>query len=296
MGAGGVHGLGMQNVYANANYAVNSATWAQQQAILAVHSCEVLAKAQAKSERWAKDLKIAQVKARFENPGDKKAVEYLTEEKFDLKEMYNALSLITPADNSAPVVTAANCALVENTIGAMVSFVQKRIRKRKFEEESYRIASESVYGWKTEKVFRKDAMFDEDDDLDDSINWWEKPELSVEKKKEKVRLAERDVKFGLTNKRFLLQGSSQHVHRPKSPQVVDFSRSFQPYARPDTRVCSRCHVVGHIARNCWGQNHGQHSAQFGQHSDQQLVPGQRQLGHLPVQQTPGQFRGPAPGK
>ena len=50
-------------------------------------------------------------------------------------------------------------------------------------------------------------MFDEDDDLDDSINWWEKPELSVEKKKEKVRLAERDVKFGLTNKRFLLQGS-----------------------------------------------------------------------------------------
>ena len=77
----------------------------------------------------------------------------------------DAINLITPADSSAPVVMAANCALVESTIGSVVSFLQKRMRKRKFAEESYRIASESVYSWKTEKIYRKEAMFDEDDSL-----------------------------------------------------------------------------------------------------------------------------------
>jgi len=292
---GGVPGPGMQNVFANAHIVMNTATWAQQQAQIAVNSCEALAKSQAKSDRWARDLKISQVKARFDSPGDKKAVGYLTEEKFDLQELYDAVNLITPADNSAPVVTAANCALVETTIGSVVTFLQKRMRIRKCEEESYRIAKESVYGWRTEKLYRKEAMFEEDD-VDDSLHWWQKPELSVEKKKEKVRGAERDVKFSFTNKKLLLQNSSQHSYK-QNPQNISDSRVSLPYARSDSRICSKCGGVGHIARFCWGHSYappgGFNYAQSGGHSyDQpgQQRSGQRQLGYLPPGFQPPGFQ------
>ena len=69
-----VNGNGMQNVLLNARYAMNSATMAQQQAGLAVLSCANLAKAQAKSDRWARNLEIGQVKSQFKSPADKKVI------------------------------------------------------------------------------------------------------------------------------------------------------------------------------------------------------------------------------
>ena len=83
MVAGVPAGPGMQNVFANANFAVNQAAWAEQQARLAVHSCEALARAKAKSERWARDLKINQVKTRFDAPGDKKEDKAMPMQMFD---------------------------------------------------------------------------------------------------------------------------------------------------------------------------------------------------------------------
>ena len=69
-----INGNGMQNVLLNARYAMNSATMAQQQAGLAVLSCANLAKAQAKSDRWARNLEIGQVKSQFKSPADKKVI------------------------------------------------------------------------------------------------------------------------------------------------------------------------------------------------------------------------------
>ena len=69
-----VNGNGMQNVLLNARYAMDSAAMAQQQAGLAFLSCANLAKAQAKSDRWARNLEIGQVKMQFKSPADKKVI------------------------------------------------------------------------------------------------------------------------------------------------------------------------------------------------------------------------------
>ena len=209
---------------------------------------------------------------KYKTPGDKKAVEYLMEEMFDLKEMHSALNLITPDDPAQPVITAANCQMVESTIKFMVDHLQMRLRKRSFEEESYRIARESTFGWRTEKKFRKDPIFLEEN-LDDDSLWYQKPELSKEKKLEKLRTAERDVKFEITNARKLQQYrpegsdqfgfqpsrqnyqnySSQHLQNQSYSQQNQFSSyppRQMPYARVDNRKCNSCFVVGHIARFC----------------------------------------------
>ena len=69
-----VNGNGMQNILFNANHAMQSAAMAQQQAGLAFLSCANLAKAQAKSDRWARHLEISQVKSQFKTPADKKVI------------------------------------------------------------------------------------------------------------------------------------------------------------------------------------------------------------------------------
>jgi hypothetical protein len=277
-----VNGHGMQNVNLNANYALNAANLAEQQARLATQNCNNLAKSFVKTERWSRDLKIVQETAKYKSPADKKAVEYLMEENFDLKEMHSALNLITPDDPAQPIVTAANCHVVESTIKFMVDHLQMRLRKRTFEEESYRIARESTFGWRTEKKFRKDPIFIEDNFDDDSL-WYQKPELSKEKKLEKLRIAERDVKFEMTNMRKMQQEqfrpegsgqfgfqarqqhqnqfyyqqrqnqshSHQHQNQSHSHQNQFYSQSRQmPYGRQDNRKCNACGEIGHISRYC----------------------------------------------
>ena len=82
-----VLGHGMNNVYMNANFAVNAAMRAEHQSRLVSEHYESLAKAQARTERWSRDLKINQEIAKYKSPADKMAVGYLIEEHFDLKEL-----------------------------------------------------------------------------------------------------------------------------------------------------------------------------------------------------------------
>ena len=71
----------------NANFALNAASMADQKASLAMKTCSTLAKVQIRTERWSRDLKINQERAKYKSPSDKKAVGYLIEEKFDLNEL-----------------------------------------------------------------------------------------------------------------------------------------------------------------------------------------------------------------
>ena len=59
-------------VWAKANNALQAAAMAQHQASYALKGCENLAKAQARTVRWTRDLKISQVKGEFKSPQDKK--------------------------------------------------------------------------------------------------------------------------------------------------------------------------------------------------------------------------------
>ena len=56
----------------------------------------------------------------------------------------------------------------------------KRIRFNKRETESYHVALASLGGWKTEKKYRADSIFSDDD----PTPWHLKPEPSTEKKME----------------------------------------------------------------------------------------------------------------
>ena len=163
----------------------------------------------------------------------------------------SALSLITPDDGTEPIVTAANCRLVESSLQSCVSYLEMRSRKRKAEEESYRIARESVYGWRTEQIYRKDAVFTGEDDFDIDTQWWQKPELSREKKKEKIKQADREAKFQLSNRGQQKFGSSFQSDSFESGHQTSQSWQPHPYGYGyESRRCDRCHTVGHIARDC----------------------------------------------
>ena len=156
----------------------------------------------------------------------------------------DSLSAITPDDGSQPVVTADNRTRVENTLRSCVLHCQKRLRARKQEEEAYRVARDSVYGWKTERVFSKDAVF-EDEDLDNATPWWQKPELSKEKKAERMKQADREVKFELSNK----TKNNRDEVAGSSHSDAQYKPKYYPYSR-ETRRCRRCHIIGHLAENC----------------------------------------------
>ena len=184
---------------------------------------------------------------------------YLTEEKFDMKEMTTILHGILP-DVDSSFITDANSKQVEAALFVFRDFLTMRSRKRKAEEEDYRIASKATFSWRTTKAYHDNPVFEEDDDTDGM--WWQKPELSKEKKLEKLRAAERDVKFDLSNKKFLLQNKAKTLSNTRPFQRQDPSyrsdRSYgsyqrpsqTPYGRPDSRRCHWCQGIGHIARNC----------------------------------------------
>ena len=55
----------MNNVQLDANFAMNVAAMADQRAFLALQTCGTLAKAQMRADRWSRDLKINQEKAKY---------------------------------------------------------------------------------------------------------------------------------------------------------------------------------------------------------------------------------------
>ena len=74
----------------NGNYAINRANYAEQQTLLVSQQLKALKVDQAASTRFTQDLKIRQEQATYRTPSDKRAVGYLVEEQFDLKELYRS--------------------------------------------------------------------------------------------------------------------------------------------------------------------------------------------------------------
>ena len=122
---------------------------------------------------------------------------YITDEKMDLKDISTIMRGGMPEDDS-PFINAINLKQVEAAMFTFRDHIAMRQRKQKKEEESYKIANTADFGWSTEKAYRQEPVFEDDEE---DLSWWHKPELLVEKKKEKMRAAERDVKFKLSNNR-----------------------------------------------------------------------------------------------
>ena len=121
-------------------------------------------------------------------------------QEFDMKDLKAVLATVMPKDDEA-FVRDDNKALLEHAFGEMTTFLEKRSRKRKKEVESYKMALKSQHGWRTTNVYHDDDTFKDSDD--DEKEFWELPDLKPEEKQARFHKAEVEVKFQLTNKKFL---------------------------------------------------------------------------------------------
>ena len=155
-----------------------------------------------------------------------------------------------------------------------LSFLNKRDRCVRYELEVYNMSIKTPGGWLTEKKFREDSIFLQGSE---KANWWEEPELSVEKKYEKLRKAEADVKREVALKKVFYkkplkfpynsQGSQRRFTRwDQGPQssatwsnsgnVVSKSPSYNlpkdnlKQSGQQGPNCYHCGETGHIQRNC----------------------------------------------
>ena len=116
---------------------------------------------------FARQLKIKQETAKFPEPADKKAVEYLWDEKLDVDEISESyVSLF--GDESAEdgfnfSIDDSNKAAVSDLLKRTVKYLNMRQRKAKRQIERYRVAVNSAGGWATEKKYRADAIFLDDE-------------------------------------------------------------------------------------------------------------------------------------
>lgn len=70
-----------------------------------------------------------------------------------------------------------------------------RSRKNSREVEAYSVANKSQYGWMTEKFYRQGELFEkESDDV-----WYEKDDLTTDKKLSMWRNAEREAKYAMVH-------------------------------------------------------------------------------------------------
>ena len=224
---------------------------AEQVATLAKNTCKELASNSAEAQKWARNLKIQQEKSKMSTPADKRSLGYILDEKFDLQDLFKALKEISPAAEGQPFITAQNFKIVESTLAETVLHVEKRMRKNKREEESYRIANKSQFGWKTEKMFREDDTFKDDED---DTNWWTKPDLSAEKKLEKFKSSEREVKFQQNLRKSFSSGgkSAEPLYGgASSSRSVSLLSRAKPYTQSQDRSCHHCGALGHIKPNCF---------------------------------------------
>ena len=175
-----------------------------------------------RTNEFAKNLMVEQAKGEVKSPADKRAVGYLVEEQYDIKELVSALKEVV-VDNKVLDVEG-NQEKFKQVVEACLIVANKRERKNNKEREAYKIASRSPLGWLAEKYYRQGEIFEDDSDE----LWYEREELPKDKKLELLRGAEAQAKYALQFK-------------------------FPPPAqlKPQTPLqCHGCWEFGHIRRNC----------------------------------------------
>ena len=104
-----------------------------------------------------------------------------------------------------------------------------RSRKNAKEIEAYHVANNSQYGWSTEKYYNQEDKFKTSGGR--SEPWYEKDELTVEKKLTKLRAAEKEAKLH----------KQDREREDQERKGVKWSRSFSslPEQRPSATTAWR---------------------------------------------------------
>ena len=218
----------------------------------------------------SRKLRIDQEKSKFRQPADKRAVGFLMEMQFDMKDFLQSFSkLFTEGEEMKPIAT--NVEAVEAFVKKCSGFGNKMNRKLARELEAYNVANTSRYGWGAEKFYRQEDLFSKVGVTEDKSNWYEKDEISPEEKVKKLRNAERQV--ALNNKQKKSSSSSKFEQRggrkrtrwglpaesstsstPSSStasaqQLIPQQQLYQPPVRAGPK-CFACGQFGHIQLYC----------------------------------------------
>ena len=103
-------------------------------------------------------LRIDQEKSKFRQPADKRAIGFIMDLQYDMKDfMQSYTKLFTEGEELKPV--ANNVEAIEAFVKKCSSFGNKINRKLAKEMEAYNVANTSRYGWAAEKFFRQEDLF-----------------------------------------------------------------------------------------------------------------------------------------
>ena len=215
-------------------------------------------------------MRIEQVKGRFKDPANKRAVGHILELQFDMEDFQSKyMKLVNP--DTTLVDVEANRKEVESFMEYCSRFGNMMMRKLSKERESYEIANRSSHSWLTEKFFREEEIFDTNDE---DKAWYESDDLSKEEKLKKLRSAERQAVIALRQKkqfaRKLDQGQRGRKRPRWGPDLSAPSAAGAPPPPADGRFgpqqlfypppsrgpqCFGCGDFGHIRRDCTKKKH-----------------------------------------
>ena len=218
--------------------------------------------------RFGREMLIEQTKAKFRSPADKRGMGYLMDEEFDIKDLIAKLEKVT--ENNSLIGVADNEEKFKEFGEFVLRYTNMRSRKNAKEIEAYHVANNSQYGWSTEKYYNQEDKFKSSGGK--SEPWFEKDDLTVDKKLTKLRAAEKEAKLhkqdreredqerkGVKRSRWGPSLTGQELFQPGPVQqmaslpaaamgaAVPQQLQFPPRATPQ---CYNCFEMGHIQRNC----------------------------------------------
>ena len=219
----------------------------------------------------SRKLVIDQAKAKYKTPADKRAVGFLLEMQYDLTDFHESFKSLLDTEGNLKDV-AANADAVQKFLKQVPVYGNKVYRKITREVESYNIANTSRFGWASEKMFRQEDTFVNNEGLlAEPVKWYEQDDISKDDKVKKLHRAERQVALTLKSKKQSSKYEQTQRGRKRSrwglPSESATSSSSTPAAstlssaafapgqlfHPPSGagpLCFGCHKFGHIRRNC----------------------------------------------
>ena len=232
---------------------------------------DVLKKQLEAAQEMSRKAAIEAETKKYRTPSDKKAIEFLFDEKFDLESLQEDIDRLIGMEfvesDEAQKLALIDRKKVEirEMLCNMLLHANKRLRKTRKEIELYEIAANSKYGWTTVKFYRQSEMFRK---ADSDEKWWEVDEMSEGDKTKKLRKAEKAAADYLESQK-KEEGSSASngnsikrsrfgppVHSATSTgqEVNHFPAqlSVPPWPQPpmETRHCHACKLPGHLQAAC----------------------------------------------
>ena len=228
---------------------------------------EVLKKQLEAAQEMSRKGAIEAETKKYRAPSDKKAIEFLFDEKYDLEMLQEdftrllGMEFVESNEAQQLALIDGKKAEIREMLCNMADHGNKRLRKTCKEIELYEIAANSKYGWTTVKFYRQSEMFRK---TDSDVKWWDVEEMSEGDKTKKLRKAEKAAADYLESQKKEEASSGNSikrsrfgppVHSATGQEVNHFPAQLSvppPWPQPpvETRQCHACKLPGHLQAAC----------------------------------------------